>query len=116
MSENKYDKMPDFIESVFNVFQLINGKSEKQHDARLKSISLIIFNYVNKLAKEYKINLRTIEETKFINLIPIFEYISYNNIELYDFSKIDISDVDIAKNADLERFILTHIYYITQKI
>ena len=49
-----------------------------------------------------------------INLIPIFEYISYNNIELYDFKKIDINDVDVTKDSDLERFVLTHVYYITQ--
>ena len=54
------------------------------------------------------------KEPELINLIPIFEYISVNNIELYDFSKIDVNDVDITNNADLERFILTHIYYITQ--
>ena len=50
-----------------------------------------------------------------INLIPIFEYISSNNIELLDFSNININDIDIRKKDDLERFILTHIYYITQK-
>ena len=42
MSETKsntYDKMPDFIESVFNVFQLINRKSQTQNDKRFKMIS-----------------------------------------------------------------------------
>ena len=117
MSETKsntYDKMPDFIESVFNVFQLINRKAQTQNDKRFKMISLIIFNYVRKLAKDYTINLNNIKEPELINLIPIFEYISVNNIELYDFSKIDVNDVDITNNKDLERFILTHIYYITQ--
>ena len=52
----------------------------------------------------------------YFNLIPVFEYISYNNIELYNFENIDISDVDMTKNEDLERFVLTHVYYITQKI
>jgi len=47
-------------------------------------------------------------------MIPIFEYIAHNNIELYDFSKIEVSDVDTNKKEDLERFVLTHIYYITQ--
>ena len=37
-----------------------------------------------------------------------------NNIELYDFSIINMDDVDITKKEDLETFVLTHIYYITQ--
>ena len=68
------------------------------------------------MAKDYDVNLKDLLEPEFINLIPVFEYISYNNIELYDFTKIDINDVDITKNADLERFVLTHVYYITQKV
>jgi hypothetical protein len=109
-----YDKMPDYIASVYNVFQLINYKAEKQSDKRMKMVSLMIFNYVRKLAKDYSINLRELVEPEAINLIPVFEYISHNNIELYDFSKISVTDVDTSKNSDLERFILSHVYYITQ--
>ena len=113
---NTYDKMPDYIESMFNVFQLVNKKAEKQQDKRMKIIALVIFNYVKKMASDNGIELRTITEPECINLIPVFEYISYNNIELYDFTKIDISDVDTSKKEDLERFVLTHVYYITQNI
>ena len=109
-----YDKMPDYIASIYNVFQLINGKAEKQSDKRMKMVALMVFNYVRKLAIDYNINLRELAEPDAINLIPVFEYISHNNIELYDFSKISVTDVDVSKNEDLERFILTHVYYITQ--
>jgi len=109
-----YDKMPDYIASVYNVFQLINYKAEKQSDKRMKMVSLMVFNYVRKLAKDYSINLRELPEPDSINLIPVFEYISHNNIELYDFSKISVTDVDVSKNSDMERFILSHVYYITQ--
>lgn len=109
-----YDKMQDYIASIYNVFQLINGKAEKQSDKRMKMVALMVFNYVRKLAKDYNINLRELVEPDAINLIPVFEYISHNNIELYDFSKISVTDVDVSKNEDLERFILTHVYYITQ--
>jgi predicted membrane-bound spermidine synthase len=112
----EFDKMPDFIESVFNVFKMINNKAEKQKDQRLKMISLVVFNYVRKMAKDYNVNLKELPEPEAINLIPVFEYISYNNIELFDFTKIDINDVDVTKNSDLERFVLTHVYYITQKV
>jgi hypothetical protein len=77
-------------------------------------IGLMIYNYIRKLAKDNNVDLKEIKETDVINLIPIFEYISYNSIELYDFSKIEFTDVDTSTNDDLERFILTHVYYITQ--
>lgn len=121
MSESngkKFDKMSEFIESIFHVFKLINKKAENQKDKRLKILSLVIFNYVRKMSNDNNVILKDIKElndSESINLIPVFEYISYNNIELYDFAKIDISDVDTSKNSDLERFILTHVYYITQK-
>ena len=109
-----YDKMPDYVETMFNVFQLVNRKAEKQQDKRLKMIGLMIFNYVRKMAKDHEVDLKKLNEPDSINLIPVFEYISHNNIELYDFTKIEMTDVDTTKNADLERFVLTHVYYITQ--
>jgi len=110
----KYDKLNDYVESVFNVFLLINKKSENQKDRRLKLIGLTIYNYIRNIASELNINLNNINFKENINLIPIFEYINFNNIELYDFDKINVNDVDITKKEDLEKFVLTHIYYITQ--
>ena len=112
---NTYDKMPDYVETLFNVFNLINTKAEKQQDKRLKMIALVIFNYIRKIAKDNDIDLKKFSQPTAINLIPVFEYISHNNIQLYDFTKIDIADVDTSKNEDLERFVLTHVYYITQQ-
>jgi len=37
-----------------------------------------------------------------------------NNIELYDFTSINMDDLDVTKKEDLERYVLTHVYYITQ--
>jgi hypothetical protein len=78
-------------------------------------IALTIYNYVLFMSKNYTIDLKNVKEPEMINMIPIFEYISNRNIELYDFSKIDVSDVDVNKKDDLERFVLSHIYYITQQ-
>ena len=114
MSENKYDKMSEFVESIFHVFKLVNKKAETQRDNRLKMIGLTIYNYVRKIANDMNIDLKAINDPESINLIPIFEYITYRNIELYDFSKINVNDVDVSKSEDLEKFVLTHIYYITQ--
>lgn len=112
---NRYDKMDDFIHSIFNVFQMVNRKASQQQDQKMKIISLVIYNYARHLSKTYDVDLKSIEEPERINLMPIFEYIEANNIQLYDFSKIQMNDVDISKEADLERFVLTHIYYLTQR-
>jgi hypothetical protein len=111
---NRYDKMDEYISSVFNVFQMVNKKAEMQGDKRLKMIALVILNYSKYMAKQYNVDLLYIEKTEKINLIPVFEYISSNNIELLDFENIDINDININKKEDLEKFVLSHIYYITQ--
>jgi len=121
MTTNKpFDKIREYIEAVFDVFHFVNKKSQDQKDRRLQMISLTIYNYTRKMAKDNNVNLNDfvksdVSSNEPVNLIPIFEYISYNNIELYDFSKIDVNDVDVTKNEDLERFVLSHVYYITQK-
>jgi hypothetical protein len=111
---NRYDKMDDYITSIFNVFQMVNRKAEEQKDKRLKMIGLTIYNYVRYMAKEYDVDLKDIREPEKINLIPVFEYVAVNNIELYDFSNINVNDVNITKKEDLERFVISHVYYITQ--
>jgi hypothetical protein len=110
-----YDRMQDYITSLCDVAQMVNNKGREKRDKRQMAISLLISNYVIQMSKTHNINLMEIHNSPKANLIPIFEYISHNNIELYDFSKIDINDVDTSKEADVERFILSHIYYITQK-
>ena len=93
---------------------MVNRKAEQQQDKRLKMIGLTIYNYVRYMAKEYDIELKDIKEPDSINLIPVFEYIAANNIELLDFTNININDIDITKKEDLERFVISHVYYITQ--
>lgn len=112
---NRYDKMEDYITSIFNVFQSVNRKAEMQKDKRLKMIALVIYNYTNYMAKEYNVDLKTIVEPESINLIPVFEYVAVNDIELYDFNNMELTDLDVTKKEDLEKYVLTHIYYITQR-
>ena len=109
-----YDKMNDYIESLFTVFSIVNKKAEQKKDKKMKFIALAIYNYLLKTAKDNGVDLKTINESETINLIPFFEFVSYNNIEFYDFNKIKMEDVDVTKASDLERFVLTHVYYITQ--
>jgi hypothetical protein len=111
---NRYDKMEDYVSSIFNVFQLVNKKAEQQQDKRMKIIALVIFNYTRFMAKEYNVDLKTVEQSDTINLIPIFEYVASNDVELYDFKTINMNDIDMSSKQDLERYVLTHVYYITQ--
>ena len=111
---NRYDKMDEYIKSVFNVFQMVNRKAEQQQNKRFKMIGLTIYNYTRYMAKEYEIELKDIKEPESINLIPVFEYVAANNIEFLDFSNINMNDIDITKKEELERFVLSHVYYITQ--
>ena len=110
-----YDKMEDFIKTIYNVFNSVNVKADSKRDKRLKYIAVLILGYVTKLAKENAVNLKEIEDPDSINLIPFFEYINCKNIELFEFDKIKIEDVDTNKSEDVERFVLSHVYYITQK-
>ena len=111
---NRYDKMEEYITSIFTIFKMVNRKAEEQKDKRLKMIGLTIYNYSRYMAKEYNVELINVSENETINLIPVFEYIAANNIELLDFSNINVNDIDITNKNDLERFVLTHVYYITQ--
>jgi hypothetical protein len=114
MSEKSYDKMQEFVESVYNIVQSINRVGRENNDKKSTMIALLIHCYIKKIALDNNVDLSEFTEPKSINLIPIFEYISHNNIELYNFDNIQLSDVDTNKREDLERFALTHIYYITQ--
>jgi hypothetical protein len=80
----------------------------------MKMIGLAIYNYVRFMAREYNVDLKNVVEPESINLIPVFEYVAANNIELCDFDNILMDDLDVSKKEDLERYILSHVYYITQ--
>jgi len=117
-----YDKMNEYIETIFRVYiMVVKMTRSAENNSKLKCISSIIYNYVSKLAKDHGVNLSKIisitdieREKLDINLVTFFEYITHNNIELYDFNKINEADMDVNNAADVERFVLSHIYYLTQ--
>ena len=109
-----YDKMNDYIETIYHVFNSINMKADLNRDKRLKCITFLILGYVTNLAKEYNINLLQIPKPESINLIPFFEYITVKEIKLLEFDKIKMEDIDVNNSQDVERFLLSHIYYLTQ--
>jgi hypothetical protein len=110
----KYEKMDEYIEAIFDIFKTINKTAKKKSDTKLGLISLVIYNYTKKLAEINKINLNYDKDVDKINLVPVFEYMNYKKIELYDFQQISENDINTENQDDIERFVLTHIYYITQ--
>ena len=113
-----YDKMKEYAVTIYSVFRKIQKNAKDSKNNKMGYISIMIYNYYLNILKENKLTASDIEIENIsedINLIPLFEYISYNQIELLDFSKININDVDINKKKDIERFVLSHIYYLTQK-
>jgi hypothetical protein len=75
----------------------------------------MIFNYLKGELRDPKIDYSSIELQDCINLVPLYEYMATNNIELYDLKKIAFDDVDSNKQADVERFVLSHIFYMFGK-
>ena len=107
--------MQEYITSLCDVAQMVNKKGRDKCNKRLIMVSLLISDYVIKMGTKHNINLKEIKNNETANLIYIFEYINYNNIQLLDFSNLEINDIDVNKEEDLERFVLSHVYYITQK-
>ena len=108
--------MEEFIKTLYDIFNLTNEKSRITGDIKWSAIAQLIYNYTYKLSYENYIDLRKMKHnTTHINMVPFFEYITYNNIELYDLDNIKETDIDINKDEDKEKYILSYIYYITKK-
>ena len=59
-----YEKMKEYVESLFNVFIMINDNESVKKDRRFQIITLVIFNYVRKMAKDNDVDLGKIEIKK----------------------------------------------------
>jgi hypothetical protein len=110
-----YEKMNDYIETIFLIFKMVIKQAVQQKNHKMHAIALTIYNYALKKAKDNNFDLDKIQDKENIDLTPFFDYVYHHNIEFFDFSNIKIEDVDITKEKDLERFVVSHIYYITQK-
>jgi len=111
-----YYKKPEYIYCIFNVCKKINEKAKNSNSRRLQAISKVILNYAYAILRESKIDIKEIPiyEDENINMQPFFEYIHTNKIQFIDFKNVQNTDLDISNDLDIERFVLSHIYYITQ--
>jgi DNA phosphorothioation-dependent restriction protein DptG len=52
-----FDKIKDYVEDLFNVFHILNNKSDQIGDRKSKYIAIMIYNYMVKTAKDNNIDL-----------------------------------------------------------
>jgi len=91
---------------------MLFDKSNKTNDKKLLYISMMIFNYLKGILSELKLEYSNIETEDCINLFPLYEYKTVNKIELYNLQEIQPDDVDIQNKLNIERFVLSHIFYM----
>ena len=114
--QTEYPKIKEYIETIWSIFHIIKDKAKIQQDKKLEMIALVIYNYVSYMAKTRNLTFQELKKENVINLVPFFEYLTYKNIQLYDLNNMSINDVDVKSKDDLERYTLSQIYYISQKM
>lgn len=107
-----YEKSKEYIESVFNFMEVLYKKAVKLSDNKLIQISKLIFNYVVTCCAESKILIKDLTKNEDFDMKPVYEYITNNNISIMDLNNIQFQEIDINNPLDVERFVLSHIYYI----
>jgi len=109
-----YAKSREYIESIFNICNILFNKSKENNDRKLFFITKLISNYLLSITMENEVSLSLSElnKTGEINKKPIIEYIAKNEIKLYDLKNMQMTDMNVADLRDVERYVLSHIYYI----
>jgi hypothetical protein len=101
-----YAKKDSYISSITSVCVMMFDKSCETRDRKMQHVVMMICSYLSKNVIAGRLYPNTWLENEYIDMRPIKEYISDNNIVLCDFSRIDIMS---CNDADTERFILSYI-------
>lgn len=109
-----FEKSIEYIESIFNVCNILFNKAKETNDRKLFFISKLVGNYLMSISMEKNITLTLdkLNRNGEINKKPIIEYISMNDINLYDLKNMQMEDMNISDPNDIEKYVLSHIYYI----
>lgn len=108
-----FNKSLEYLTSIKQVCNMLFIKSKEQKDNKLHFIAWMVLNYFLKYAKDTGINPKEISDSVVnINIAPIMDYITVNNISLFDLSKINADDLNVNDQEEIERFILSHLSYI----
>ena len=56
--------------------------------------------------------IKDLNKTGTIDAKPVFDYIARNDIKMYDLKNMKMEEMDVSNPKDIERYVLSHIYYI----
>ena len=107
-----FEKSREYLESIYNFLFVLNKKANKLGDNKLKQICRVIFNYLIYCCNSTKITLKELTTNEDFDMKPVYDYITDNSIKVMDLNNIQIQDIDVKNPIDIERFVLSHIYYI----
>jgi hypothetical protein len=108
----RFEKSTEYIESIYNFMEVLYKKAIKLDDKKLMQICKLIFNYLITCCSENNILIKHLNKKEDFDMKPFNDYIQYNNIEMLDLNNISFEDVNVTNPQDIERFVLSHIYYI----
>jgi hypothetical protein len=107
-----FPKTSEYVLTLCCIHKMLYDKSRATKDQTLYLITVMILKYIKKACDELGIDTRTLAPTAQFDLAPLYTYIRDNQIHLYDLTILADGDMDSTKDADVERFILSHITYI----
>ena len=107
-----FEKSIEYIESIFNFMEVLYKKAVNLNDKKLIQICKMIFNYLITCCNENKVLLKDLNKNEDFDMKPVYNYIHDNDIQILDLNNILPQDIDIKNPQDIERFVLSHIYYI----
>ncbi len=90
---------------------MLFDKSYEIHDRKMQHVCMMICNYMLKNVITGRVYSNTWEENDYVDLQPIYDYVSKNKILLYKCNKTIISNMDMRGDAEIERFILSYICF-----
>jgi hypothetical protein len=102
-----------YLNKLWCVCNILYKKGSEEHNTRKKFIALAIKNYVFYMTKLHNVVLEKVpEDIELVDVSIIKKYIDYKGIKLFDWSKIDDSNIDVNDKNVLEAFVLSHVYNI----
>jgi len=107
-----FEKSKEYIESIYNFMDVLYKKAVKLNDNKLIQICKLIFNYLIVCCTDNNILIKDLNKNDDFDMKPVYDYISKNEIKILDLNNILPEEIDISKPQDIERFVLSHIYYI----
>jgi hypothetical protein len=108
-----FPKTREYVETLYSVTKLLIEKAKTSEDPKLNGIARLIYMYFLKSCNELKLRSNDFSITNSeIDITSLMEYISQNNIQLYDLKYMSMSEMDYNNVSDIERYTLSHILYI----